>query len=53
MEHPDDAPLADETQPGSIPNDQPSGGPVSPEDPPAPSEGDRDEDDLRPPDAAR
>ena len=26
MEHPDDAPLADEPQPGAVPNDQPAAG---------------------------
>jgi hypothetical protein len=32
MEHRDDAPLADETQPGAIPNDQPTGDPADPGD---------------------
>ncbi len=31
MEHRDDAPLADEPQPGAIPNDQPLGGAAGPE----------------------
>ena len=32
MQHNDDAPLADEGQRGAIPDDQPLGGPVGPED---------------------
>lgn len=36
MEHRDDAPLADEQRPGSIPNDQPVGGAAGPEDEKAP-----------------
>ncbi len=35
MEHRDDAPLADEPQPGAAPNDQPAG-PSGPEDERAP-----------------
>jgi hypothetical protein len=36
MEQREDAPLADEAQPGAIPNDQPAGGPTGPEDENAP-----------------
>jgi hypothetical protein len=32
MEHPDDAPLADEGERGAIPDDQPLGGPAGPGD---------------------
>jgi hypothetical protein len=32
MEHPDDAPLADEGQRGATPDDQPLGGPAGPGD---------------------
>lgn len=36
MEHPDDAPLADDGQRGAVPNDQPAGGGAGPEDEQAP-----------------
>jgi hypothetical protein len=36
MEHPDDAPLADDGQRGAVPNDQPAGGAAGPEDEKAP-----------------
>jgi hypothetical protein len=45
MEHRDDAPLADEPQPGAIPNDQPAGGGAAPNDPDEPADPPGGEDD--------
>ncbi len=46
MEHPDDAPLADDGQRGAVPNDQPAGGAAGPEDEKAPQRPVRSGDDA-------